>query len=230
MNEDEWLTLYIILFFVAFISGLALLAARSQRRRQNAYKPWHARLAAAKGKPGHDGNIVSKTSTGWVSGVLLSVVALAAIVAWAIFFWSSSSDPQVSATLRDIQAAQQQTTSGTKAINDSNPAEDQLAHDNASVAEQLKDLTHRDNAELAERLNEKAQMARDKASVESKAVTHRRARDKAAAEKLEESREHMAGAFAKASEETLRPQTPLPQPSATPAIPKRRQIVMRNWF
>ena len=83
MDEDG-LTLYIILFFVAFISGLALLAARSQRRRQNAYEPWHARLAAAKGKPGHDGIIVSKTSTGWVSGVLLSVVALVAIVAWAI--------------------------------------------------------------------------------------------------------------------------------------------------
>ena len=94
MDEDG-LTLYIILFFVAFISGLALLAARSQRRRQNAYEPWHARLAAAKGKPGHDGNIVSKTSTGWVSGVLLSVVALAAIVAWAIFFWSSSSVPKL---------------------------------------------------------------------------------------------------------------------------------------
>jgi hypothetical protein len=195
MDEDG-LTLYIILFFVAFISGLALLAARSQRRRQDAYEPWHARLAAAKGKPGHDGIIVSKTSTGWVSGVLLSVFALAAIVAWAIFFWSSSSDPQVSATMRDIQAAQQQTTSGTKAINDSNAAEDQLAHDNASVAEQLKDLTHRDSA----------------------------------AEKLEENREHTASVFAKDSEESLRPETPFAQPSPTPAIPKRRRIVMRNWF
>jgi hypothetical protein len=198
MDESEWLTLYIILFFVAFISGLALLAARSRRRRQNAYEPWHARLAAAEGKPRHDGIIVSKTSTGWVSGVLLSVVALAAIVAWAIFFWSSSSDPQVSATLRDIQAAQQQTASGTKAINDSNAAEDQLAHDNASAAEQLKDLTHRDNA--------------------------------SAGEKLEENREHTTSVFAKDSEESLRPQTPFAQPSPKPAIPKRRQIVMRNWF
>jgi len=197
MDEDDWLTLYIFLFFVAFISGLALLAARSQRRRQNAYEPWHARLAAAKGKPGHDGIIVSKTSTGWVSGVLLSVFALAAIVAWAIFFWSSSSDPQVSATLRDIQAAQQQTTSGTKAINDSNAAEDQLAHDNASLVEQLKAPT---------------QMARDNPS---------------AAEKLEENR---ASVFAKDSEESRRPQTPFARPSPKPAIPKRRQIVMRNWF
>ena len=114
-------------------------------------------------------------------GVLFSVVALAAIVAWAIFFWPSSSDPQVSATnhfahvelppklydaskydadsndkkgLQDIQAAQQQTTSGTEAINDSNAAGNQLAHDNASVAEQPKAPTHRDNAEVAERLNE----------------------------------------------------------------------------
>jgi uncharacterized phage infection (PIP) family protein YhgE len=108
--------------------------------------------------------------------------------------------PQVSATLRDIQAAQQQTTSGTKAINDSNAAEDQLAHDNASVVEQLKALT---------------QMARDNAS---------------AAEKLEENREHTASVFAKGSKESLRPQTPFAQPSPKPAIPKRRQIVMRNWF
>jgi hypothetical protein len=217
IDEDDWLTLYIFLFFVAFISGLALLAARSQRRRQNAYEPWHARLAAAEGKPRHDGIIVSKTSTGWVSGVLLSVVALAAIVAWARFFWPSSPDPHFAHVelppklydaskydadsndkkgLRGIQAAQQRTTSGTKAINDSNVAEGQLAHDNASVAEQLKDLTHRDSA----------------------------------AEKLEENREHTASVFAKDSEESLRPETPFAQPSPTPAIPKRRRIVMRNWF
>jgi hypothetical protein len=36
MDEDEWLTLYIFLFFVAFISGLALLGARSQGRRHMA--------------------------------------------------------------------------------------------------------------------------------------------------------------------------------------------------
>jgi hypothetical protein len=214
MDEDEWLTLYIFLFFVAFISGLALLGARSQGRRQNVYEPWHARLAAAEGKPRHDGIIVSKTSTGWVSGVLLSAVALAAI-AWARFFWPSSSDPHFAHVelppklydaskydadsndkkgLRDIQAAQQQTTNGTKAINDRNAAE---AHDNASAAEQLKDLTHRDNASAAEKL---------------------------------ENREHTASVFAKDSEEGLRPQTPFARPSPTPAIPKRRQIVMRNWF
>jgi type II secretory pathway pseudopilin PulG len=130
-EQDQWLTLYIILFFVAFISGLALLAARSQYRRNNAYEPWHARLAAAEGKPRH---AVSKTSTSWVSDVLLSVVALAAIVVWAIFFRSSSSDLQISATLRDIQAAQQQTTSGTKPINDSNAA---VAQGNTPVAELL---------------------------------------------------------------------------------------------
>jgi hypothetical protein len=40
----------------------------------------------------------------------------------------------------------------------------------------------------------------------------------------------MAGVLAKDSEESLRPQTPLPQPNPTPAIPQRRENVMRNWF
>ena len=195
-EQDQWLTLYIILFFVAFISGLALFAARSQYRRNNAYEPWHARLAAAEGKPRHDGIVISKASTASVSGVLLSLVALAAIAAGDIFFWSSWSDSQVSATLRD--SAQQLTTSGTKAINDSNAAENLLVQDNASVAEQLEALTHHDDA--------------------------------IAAEKLEGSHEHVAGVLAQGSEESLRPQTPLPQPPPTPSIPKRRQDVMRNWF
>ena len=51
-----------------------------------------------------------------------------------------------------------------------------------------------------------------------------------AAEKLRESREHMAAALAQDSKESLRPQTHLPQPNPTPAIPKRRKDVMRNWF
>jgi hypothetical protein len=161
-EQDQWLSLYIVLFFAAFISGLSLLAARSRYRRDNAYEPWHARLAAAEGKPR------SKASTGWASAVLLSVVALAAI-------WSRWSDPQVSATLRDIQAAQQQTTSGTKEINDSNVAEDQFI----ALSERLSTLQDtrtrmqdamtrilQDNAELAERPKEtQAQMAQDNASV-----------------------------------------------------------------
>jgi septal ring factor EnvC (AmiA/AmiB activator) len=153
--------------------------------------------------------------------MLLSVVALAAIAAGAIFFWSSWSDPQVSATLRDIRAAQQQTTSGTKAINDSNAAEDQLAAHLSAL--------QRENAELAERLKEtRAQMAQDNASVaeQLKAPTHR----DNASPPPRSLRRAMAGVLAKDSEGSLRPQTPLPQPNPTPAIPERRQNVMRNWF
>jgi hypothetical protein len=213
-EQDQWLTLCIILFFVAFISGLALLAARSQRRRQNAYEPWHARLAAAEGKPRSDGKEI----------VLLSVVTLAAIAAVAVFFWPGWPDNklilQVSATLRDIQAAQQQTTTGTKAINDSNAAEDQSAARLSAL--------QRENAELAERPKEtQAQMAQDKAVAEQlKAPTHRD-NESAPPRNL---RGATAGVLAKDSEESLRPQTPLPQPNPTSAIPKRRQDVMRNWF
>jgi hypothetical protein len=221
-EEDQWLLLYIIFVFATFISGLALLAARSRYRRDNEYEPWHARLAAAEGKP------ISKTSTGWVSEErFLSMVALAAIAAVAIFFWRGwphNIDPQASATLRDIRASQQQTTSGTKTINDSDAAEDQLAARLSAL--------QRENAEFAERLKEtQAHMAQDNASVaeQLKAPTHR---DNAsgAAEKLQGSRENMAGALAQDSGEILRPQTPLPQPNPWPAIPKRRQDVMRNWF
>jgi septal ring factor EnvC (AmiA/AmiB activator) len=198
-----------------------------------------------------------------VSGVLLSVVALAAIVASAIFFWPSSSDPRrVSATnhvahvesppklydaskydadsndrkgLRDIQAAQQQTTSGKKTVNDSLATEDQFSVLAARLSELQNAMTQilRDNAELAKRLKEtQAQMAQYSASVaeQLKALTPIAHHNASAAEKLEQSREHMADVFAKDSEESLRPQTPLSQPSATPAIPKRRQNVMRNWF
>jgi hypothetical protein len=238
-EEDQWLALYIILVLFAFISGVALLAARSQYRRNNPYEPWHARLAAAEGKPRHDGKerrtIISKTSTGWVSGVLLSVVALAAIAAGAIFFWSGWPDKtlilKLSATLRDIRAAQQQTTSGTKATNDSPAAEDQFIALEARLSALQNAVTRilRDNAELAERLKEtQAQMAQDNASVaqQLKALTHR---DDANAP-TRSLRRAMAGVLAKDSEKSLRPQTPLSQPNPTPAIPKRRQDVMRNWF
>jgi hypothetical protein len=220
-EQDQWLTLYIILVLVALISGLALLAARFQYRRKNAYEPWHARLAAAEGKA------ISKTSTGWVyEERFLSMIALAATAAVAIFFWPGSPanfDPQVTATLRNIQAAPQQTTSGTKPINDSNAAEDQLATRLSGPP--------RENAELSERLTEiPVQRAQDNASVaeQLKPLTH--PDNASAAEKLRESREHMAAALAQDSKESLRPQTHLPQPNPTPAIPKRRKDVMRNWF
>ena len=218
-EEDQWLLLYIIFVFATFISGLALLAARSRYRRDNEYEPWHARLAAAEGKP------ISKTSTGWVSEErFLSMVALAAIAAVAIFFWRGwphNIDPQASATLRDIRAGQQQITSETKTINDSHAAEDQLAARQSAP--------QRENAELAGRPKETpAQMAQDNASVAErlKAPTHR---DNASTPPRS-LRRAMAGVLAKDSEESLRPQTPLPQPNPPPAIPKRRQDVMRNWF
>jgi hypothetical protein len=115
----------------------------------------------------------------------LSVVAaLAAIAAVAIFFWFGNNDPQVSATLREIWAGQQQTTidieaindklaaerrdlkmlsdqfsaqtSGKKAINDGPAAEDQIVALAARLTALQNAMTRilRDNAELAERLKE----------------------------------------------------------------------------
>ena len=69
-----------------------------------------------------------------------------------------------------------------------------------------------DNASVAEQLKALTQMARDHA------------------EKRGGSRDHVAGVFAKDSDESLRPETPLPRQSTTSAIPKRRKNVMRNWF
>jgi hypothetical protein len=191
-EQDLWSTLYIILIFVAFISGLALRAtARSPYQRINAYEPWHARLASPEGTPRHDekerGIIISKTSSGWVSGVLLSAVALAAIAVVAIFFWPGWPDNnlilQISATLRDIRADQKQTTSaieaindrpaaekflaqtrGTKATNDSLAAEDQFMALSArlSTLQEANTQILRDNAGLAEQLRTiQTQMAQD---------------------------------------------------------------------
>ena len=125
-------------------------------------------------------------------------------------------------------------TSGKKPINDSPAAKDQSIALAARLTA-LQDAMARnrlDNAEIAERLKEtQAQMAQDNASVveQLKALTQMVRDNASAAKKLEGSHEHMASAFAKDSDQSLRPQTPLPQPSATPAIPKRRNV-MRNWF
>ena len=85
----------------------------------------------------------------------------------------------------------------------------------------------RNNAELAERLKAtETQMAQDNASVaeQLKALTQM-ARDNASAvEQLKERHEQMAGLLAKVSEESLRPQTPLPPPHPTPAMPKRKPV------
>jgi len=193
---------------------------------------------------------------GWPEVPFSVVAALAAIAALAVFFWFGNSDPQVSATLREIWAGQQETTTGIdattnrldaarrdlktlpdqflaqsrgkRAINDS-PAAEELAP-RLTALQNATTRILRDNAEIAERLKEtQAQMAQDNASVaeQLKALTQM-ARDNA--EKRGGSREHVAGAFAKDSDESLRPQTPLPRQSTTSAIQKRRKNVMRNWF
>ena len=64
---------------------------------------------------------------GILPAVLLAVVATLAVIApLAIFFRPDNIDPQ-SATLQYIRAGQQQTTSGTEAINDRPAAEKFLA-------------------------------------------------------------------------------------------------------
>jgi formate hydrogenlyase subunit 3/multisubunit Na+/H+ antiporter MnhD subunit len=78
MYEDEWLTLYIILIFVAFISGLFLGALFSPARERKAREPWHARLAAAEGEPSPDGK---KRSMNLPAVVLALVVVSGVIVA-----------------------------------------------------------------------------------------------------------------------------------------------------
>jgi len=118
-----------------------------------------------------------------------------------------------------------------------------ILRDNAALVEQLKVTQTRitqmaqDNAALAEQLRATqtriTQMAQDKAVVTEQlkvVLTQMALNNAGAAEKLEESHEHMARALAKDSEESLRPQAPLPRPIPAPAIPQRRQIVMRNWF
>ena len=128
-------------------------------------------------------------------------------------------------TLSDQFLAQ---TRGKRAINDS-PAAEELAP-RLTALQNATTRILRDNAEIAERLKEtQAQMAQDNASVaeQLKALTQM-ARDNA--EKRGGSREHVAGAFAKDSDESLRPQTPLTRQSTTSAIQKRRKNVMRNWF
>ena len=179
------------------------------------------------------------------------VATLAVVAALAIFFWPDNVDPQDSATLQYIRAGQKQTTSGTEAINDRAAAEKSLAQTrgtkaikNSPAAEDLflalstrlsalRDAMtriQRDNAELAEQLSAiRTQMAQDNALVAEQLKTLTQMA-RGPTEPLEEGHGHMAGVLAMGSEESLRPQAPLPQSRQTPAIPKHRQIVMRNWF
>jgi hypothetical protein len=182
---------------------------------------------------------LGRRAPGGLSEAPLWVVApLAVIAAVAIFFLSRPPDNIDPQALRDIRAGQQQTTSELeaindrlaaerldlkmlsdeflaqtsrkKAINDSHAAEDQFIALEARLSA-LQSAMARilgDNAELAERLKLiQARVAQPPRSL----------------------RRAMASFLAKDSEESLRPQTLL-QPNPTPAIPKPRQNVMRNWF
>jgi hypothetical protein len=76
MLTDLGIALYIILIFVAFISGLFLGASFSPSR-DNVREPRHARLAAAEGEPRHDGK---KRSMNLLAAVLALVVVSGVII------------------------------------------------------------------------------------------------------------------------------------------------------
>jgi len=99
--------------------------------------------------------------------VLLSVVVILAVVApAAISLWLRGIDPQVDAKLQNIQAGQQQTTSGIEPINDRPAAEGQFIVLSARLSTLQDAMTRilRDNAALAEQLRAtQTQMAQDNA-------------------------------------------------------------------
>jgi len=76
-NADIWLTLYIILIFVVFISGILLGALFSPARERKEYEPWHARLAAAEREPRHGGK---KRSMNLLAVVLALIVVSGVIL------------------------------------------------------------------------------------------------------------------------------------------------------
>jgi hypothetical protein len=110
-----------------------------------------------------------------IADLALSVVAGAVIAVVAIFFWSDTNDPQVSAALHNIGAGQN-TTSEIRAISDSLEAErrdlkmlsDQFLAlaSRLSAVQENTTLILRNNAELAERLKTtQTQIAQDNALV-----------------------------------------------------------------
>jgi hypothetical protein len=127
----------------------------------------------------------ARSGRGILPAVLLSVVATLTVIApIALFFRPDTVDPQVSATLQYIRAGQQQTTSGTEAINDRPAAEKLLAQTrgtkaiNVSLAAEdqfialsarlstLQDAMTRIQRDLAEQLRAtQTQMAQDNALV-----------------------------------------------------------------
>jgi len=76
-NADILLTLYVILIFIAFISGIFLGALFSPARERKEYEPWHARLAAAEREPRHGGK---KRSMNLLAVVLALIVVSGVIL------------------------------------------------------------------------------------------------------------------------------------------------------
>jgi hypothetical protein len=81
--DDEWLALYVILVFVAFISGMFLGASISRNGRKER-EPWYARAVAAgyaraiavNGGPGSDGKARSANLLAFVIAFVVGVVVL----------------------------------------------------------------------------------------------------------------------------------------------------------
>ena len=73
--EDEWLALYVILVFVAFISGMFLGASISRNRRKER-EPWYARPIAAKGGLGSEGKVRSPNVPAFVIAFVVGLVVI----------------------------------------------------------------------------------------------------------------------------------------------------------
>jgi uncharacterized phage infection (PIP) family protein YhgE len=166
----------------------------------------------------HEGAALKRVRGGLLTVVLSVFAAVAATAAVVVSFWSDDIGPEVRAALRYIGAAQQRTTSGIDAINDSLAAE---RSDLKILSDRLVVLASRIDrlqgsspttlpnvAEVTEQLKALTQMVRDNAS---------------AAEQLKAKQEQIANAVARVSEESVRPPVPLPL-SRPVAIPKRRPL------
>jgi hypothetical protein len=76
---DLGLALYVILVFVAFISGMFVGASLSPNRRKER-EPWHARLAAAEGKPRHDPRHDGKKRSTNLSAVGITLIVVFGLI------------------------------------------------------------------------------------------------------------------------------------------------------
>jgi hypothetical protein len=75
MGEATLVLAFLTLFIIMIITGFLVSAAFSQYRRYNEPEPWHARLAAAEGKPRHDGKKRSIRLLALITALLFLVLA-----------------------------------------------------------------------------------------------------------------------------------------------------------